>query len=127
MTLNERREAARRLLLEDAARSDRLIASLSGLCRETVKTIRLAMIASQEVAQGPCWGRDGKLYRKVGHKQPAPRRVVKLRSRLESVLADLRDPETAELFRDTPPGFARNFGKVSLEVAAAVAKLRRLA
>lgn len=130
MTLDERRRMAERLLLEDPARSDRSLVSLCGMHRLTIGRIRRGLVEAGRIAAVPRVGRDGKTYVAVPQRAvgPArvhgPARVRRLRDRMESLLAALRAPETAAEFGASALGTRDGMGRLALEIAAAVQRLR---
>lgn len=123
--LSTRRERATALLMEDAGRSDRLIASLSGMCREAVKSIRRRLEASGRAVQGPCRGIDGKTYEFPARKPPVPDRIRNIRWRAMRLLRDVRSPEVAAEFGSVPARTRDHLGRLALELAAEVSRLRK--
>ena len=119
MTITERREMIREMLLEDE--SDRSISLALQCSRELVARVR------RETPDVPTKrrGRDGKVYTFGPRTSPAGQKVGTLYRRAYAVLRVLRTPEGVAMFAGAPRSVRATLGSVALELAATVARLRK--
>lgn len=148
MTLADRRTAVRAALIADPYRSDRLIAKLTGSSREMVASSRrglgrdMSNFGTSPIdsssgtsgtqprpSQGPSRafrrGMDGKTYKQLPPWGRGKSRIQLIRERLQRLLRDLQDETISVEFRAATRGTRDGIGRLSLELAAAVARLRR--
>lgn len=119
MTLDERRELVREMLLEGD--TDRSIALAVGCSRELVAKIRRTLpdVPTKRRAL------DGKLYDIKPRTSPAGQKVGTLYHRTYQVLRDLRAMEHDAVFAAAPRSVRSSLGALALELAATVARLRK--
>jgi DNA-binding CsgD family transcriptional regulator len=97
-TVSLKRQQIRAALEADSSRSDRRIAGILGVTREMVAAHRARLEEEGAIAQGPRFGRDKKLYRRMPEKDPT-RVMRQAANRAQALLAEVCSPAFAGHYR----------------------------